>query len=111
MNVENHPQIELRPSAIHGQKACIVGTRISVQDIYVWHELMGKSPDQIVLEYPHLTLTQIHAALAFYFENAEQIRQQVQRGRDEAERIRQSNSSVLSAKLAELGGDAAPVSS
>ena len=68
--------IEMRPSAIHGQKACIAGTRISVQDIYVWHELMGKSPDQIASEYPFLTLAQVHSALAYYYDNAEEIREQ-----------------------------------
>ena len=78
--------IELRPSAIHGQKACIADTRISVQDVYVWHELMGKTPDQIVLEYPFLSLAQVHAALAYFHDHAEEIRAQVKRGREEAER-------------------------
>ncbi len=66
--------IEMRPSAIHGQKACIAGTRISVQDIYVWHELMGKSPDGIVAEYPFLTLAQVHAALAYFYDHPDEIR-------------------------------------
>jgi uncharacterized protein (DUF433 family) len=73
------------PSAIHGQKACIAGTRISVQDIYVWHELMGKSPDQIVVEYPFLNLAQVHSALAYYYDNADEIRKQVEQGREEAQ--------------------------
>lgn len=94
--------IELRPSAIHGQKACIAGTRISVQDIYVWHELMGKSPDQIVAEYPFLSLAQVHSALAYYYDHAEEIRQQVKRGREEAERIKAANPSKLAAKRTEL---------
>jgi uncharacterized protein (DUF433 family) len=80
--------IEMRPSAIHGQKACIAGTRLSVEDIYIWHELMGKSPDEIVSEYPFLSLAQVHSALAYYYDHAEQIREQVKRGRAEAERIK-----------------------
>lgn len=92
--------IELRPSAIHGQKACVAGTRISVQDIYVWHELMGKSPDQIVAEYSFLSLAQVHSALAYYYDHAEEIRQQVERGREEAERIRVENPAKLPLKLA-----------
>ena len=32
------------PSALHGEKAVIAGTRIRAQDIYVWHELQGESP-------------------------------------------------------------------
>jgi uncharacterized protein (DUF433 family) len=103
--------IEIRPSAIHGQKACIVGTRISVQDIYVWHELMGKSPDQIVLEYQFLTLAQVHSALAYYYDHADEIREQVKRGRDEAEKIKHSNPSKLAAKLANTDANGDSVSS
>jgi len=103
--------IELRPSAIHGQKACIAGTRISVQDIYVWHELMGKSPDQIVLEYPFLTMAQVHSALAYYYEHADEIRQQVKQGRDEAERIKAANPSKLPINLADMDGNGDSVSS
>jgi uncharacterized protein (DUF433 family) len=83
--------IEMRPSAIHGEKACIAGTRISVEDIYVWHELMGKTPDQIVAEYPFLSLAQVHSALAFYYDHADEIRQQASRGREEAQRIKAAN--------------------
>ena len=34
---------------ICGGKPCIAGTRIRVQDIYVWHELQSQSVDEIVL--------------------------------------------------------------
>ena len=101
----------MRPSAIHGQKACIAGTRISVQDIYVWHELMGKSPDQIVSEYPFLTLSQVHSALAYYYDNADEIREQVKRGREESERIKAVNPTKLSAKLADMDANGDSVSS
>jgi uncharacterized protein (DUF433 family) len=94
--------IEMRPSAIHGQKACIAGTRISVQDVYVWHELMGKTPDQIVAEYPFLSLAQVHSALAYYFDHADVIRQQVKRGREEADRIKAANPPQLPNKLADM---------
>ncbi len=103
--------IEMRPSAIHGQKACIAGTRISVQDVYVWHELMGKSPDQIVSEYPFLSLAQVHSALAYYYDNAEDIRARVKAGREEAERIKAANPSKLSAKIADLSANGDSVSS
>jgi uncharacterized protein (DUF433 family) len=95
--------IEMRPSAIHGEKACIVGTRIGVRDVYVWHELMGKSPDQIVSEYPFLSLAQVHAALAYFYDHADEIREQVRVGRAEAERIRAANPSKLTGKINALG--------
>ncbi|MEX2092759.1 MAG: DUF433 domain-containing protein [Pirellulales bacterium] len=103
--------IEIRPSAIHGQKACIAGTRISVQDIYVWHELVGMTPDQIVSEHPFLSLTQVHAALAYYFEHTDEIRRQVKAGADEAERIKAANPPRLSAKIADINANGDSVSS
>jgi uncharacterized protein (DUF433 family) len=103
--------IEMRPSAIHGEKASIAGTRISVQDVYVWHELMDKSPDQIVAEYPFLTLAQVHSALAYYYDHPEEIREQVRRGREEADRIKADNPPKLAAKLADMDANGDPLSS
>jgi uncharacterized protein (DUF433 family) len=103
--------IELRPSAIHGQKACIADTRISVQDVYVWHELMGKTPDQIVSEYPFLSLAQVHAALAYYYDHAEEIREQVKLGREEAERTKAANPPKLPGKVAGMDANGDSVSS
>jgi len=34
---------------------------------------MGLAPEDIALEYPHLTLAQVHAALAYYHANREEI--------------------------------------
>ena len=39
----------------------------------IWHERMGMSPDEIVSEYPSITLAEVHAALAYYYENRERI--------------------------------------
>jgi uncharacterized protein (DUF433 family) len=72
--------VESRPG-VCGGKPCIVGTRIRVQDIYIWHELEGKTPDAIASDFPQLTLADIHAALAYYWDNREEIDRQM----DEAE--------------------------
>jgi hypothetical protein len=37
-----------------------------------WYK-MGLAPEEIALEYPHLTLAQVHAALAYYHANREEI--------------------------------------
>ncbi|MCE7934412.1 MAG: DUF433 domain-containing protein [Chlorobi bacterium CHB2] len=60
-------------AGIVGGKARIAGHRIRVMDIVIWHERQGLSPDQIVDLFPELTLADIHAALAYYFDNREQI--------------------------------------
>jgi uncharacterized protein (DUF433 family) len=58
--------IESRPDKCGG-KPCIAGTRIRVWDIYVLHERLGKTPDEILTDYPELTLADIYTALAYYF--------------------------------------------
>jgi uncharacterized protein (DUF433 family) len=54
--------IEITPG-ICGGKPRIAGHRIRVQDIVVWHEQMGMSPDEILYHYPSITLSDIYAAL------------------------------------------------
>ena len=56
-----------------GGRACIAGHRIRVMDVVVWHEMRGYSPDEIVGMFPGVTLADVHAALAYYFENREEI--------------------------------------
>jgi uncharacterized protein (DUF433 family) len=79
--------IAMLPSAIHGEKAVVAGTRIRVQDIYVWHELQGKSPREIVAEFPHLTVADVHAAMTYYWDNEELIQEQMRRAEEVAEEI------------------------
>jgi len=54
-------------------KARIAGSRIRVMDIVVWHEHQKKSPDEIIASFPQLTHAEIHAAMAYYFDNREEI--------------------------------------
>jgi uncharacterized protein (DUF433 family) len=56
-----------------GGRPRIDGHRITVEDVAIWHERTGMSPDEIVSAYPSLTLSDVHAALAYYFENRERI--------------------------------------
>lgn len=56
-----------------GGQARIAGTRIKVKHIYVWVERMGMAPAQVVAEYPHLTMAQVHAALAYYWSHRDEI--------------------------------------
>jgi uncharacterized protein (DUF433 family) len=47
-----------------GGKPRINGTRVRVKDIVLGHERMAMSPEEIVSEWPHLTLGDVFAALA-----------------------------------------------
>jgi uncharacterized protein (DUF433 family) len=53
---------------ICGGRPRIAGTGVSVRRIVRWYQL-GKSPDEIQSEIPHLSLAQVHAALAYYHAN------------------------------------------
>lgn len=56
-----------------GGRPRIDGHRITVEDVAIWHERMGMSPDEIVTAYPTLDLSKVYAALAYYWENRERI--------------------------------------
>lgn len=57
-----------------GGRPRIAGTRIRVQDVVVWTE-QGQSPDEIVVSFPHLSLADVYAALAYYHDNRSLIDQ------------------------------------
>ncbi len=53
----------------------IKGTRIRVQDIVALHEFHGMSADEVVDGYPHITLADVYAALAYCHDHREEIHQ------------------------------------
>ena len=73
--METVQHIEINPAKCGG-KPCIAGTRIRVWDIHVWHNLRGQSPEEIIAAFPQLTLADVHAALAYYFDHREDIQRQ-----------------------------------
>jgi uncharacterized protein (DUF433 family) len=56
-----------------GGKPYVMGHRIKVQHIAVWHERMGMTPDEIVVTYPSLSLPAVFAALAYYHSHRDEI--------------------------------------
>ena len=61
-----------RDPKVRGGRPKIAGTGLTVSRIAGWYK-MGMSPEEITLEYPHLTLAQVHAALAYYHVNRDEI--------------------------------------
>src|SRR5438270_11795698 len=57
-----------------GGKPCVTGTRIRVWDVGSLAQ-SGHSPDEILSHYPGLTLADVHAALAYYYDNRDEIEQ------------------------------------
>jgi len=82
-----------------GGKACIAGHRVRVLDVVVWHEHQGMRPDEIVSQFPTITLADVHAALAYYFDHIEEIQQEMREERAFVEECRRNNPSLLEPKL------------
>jgi uncharacterized protein (DUF433 family) len=89
--------IEITPG-IAGGKPRIAGHRITVQDIVIWHERMGRSVEEICSEYS-LTLAEVYAASAYYFDHQVEIDQSIEKQRDFVKELRQGALSVLEQKL------------
>jgi uncharacterized protein (DUF433 family) len=94
--LERH--VELVPGT-DGDKARIAGHRIWVQDVVIWHEKLGLTADEIASAYPTLTLADVYAALAYYFDHRQRIEEQIQADRDFAEDFRQGQPSLLREKV------------
>jgi uncharacterized protein (DUF433 family) len=94
--------IEVTPGVCGGRPR-IAGHRIRVQDIYVWHERMGKSPDEIVSDFPQLTLADVYAALAYFWDHRDEILEDVKRQDEFIEEMKTKHPSILREKLKQMG--------
>ena len=50
-------------------RAWIEDTNVKVMEVVLDHLAYGWSPDEIHFQHPHLSLAQIHSALAFYYDH------------------------------------------
>jgi len=85
--------------AICGGKACIAGHRVRVMDVAIWYEQMGMSPDEIVSQVPTIALSDVHAALAYYYDHIDEIREDIRRNDQIAEQFRAHYPSKLRERL------------
>jgi uncharacterized protein (DUF433 family) len=101
--------IESTPGVCGGRPR-IAGTRIRVQDIVIWHERLGYSPDEIVSRYPQLTLADLYAALTYYHDHRDEIEQYIQESDELAITLQRHIPSKLLQKLTarDAGADALP---
>jgi uncharacterized protein (DUF433 family) len=98
MSMPAEDRISKTPN-VCGGKTCIAGHRVRVLDIVVWHEHQGMTPDEIVSHVPTITLADVYAALAYYFDHMEEIQREMRAERTFVEEFRRGNSSPLEAKL------------
>jgi uncharacterized protein (DUF433 family) len=57
----------------------IAGANMKVVELVLDHKAYGWSPEELHLQHPHLSLGQIHSALAYYWDHQEEIEQDIKR--------------------------------
>lgn len=71
MQVVDTGHIVIDPDVLGG-KPHIAGHRIAVSHVAVWTTYHGMSPSEIAAQV-HLTLGEVHAALAYYYDHKDEI--------------------------------------
>ena len=85
--------------------AWISGTKVKVIEVALDKLAHGSSPEEMHFQYPHLSLAQIHAALAYYYEHQTELDAEIQRRWQEANELAaQEAVSPLQQRLRELRG-------
>jgi len=87
-----------------GGEPHILGRRIKVRDVAVWHDRLGMNADQIASEYD-LDLSQIYAALTYYFDNREQIDKSIRESEAFIVELEKRETSTIQQKINGLRGD------
>jgi uncharacterized protein (DUF433 family) len=99
MSTVAHPYVETTPDG----HARIRGTGFKVR-ILAEEYVHGMAPADLLEAHPHLSLSQIHGALAYYYEHKEKFDREIQELREFAEQMRaDQGESLLAKKLRELG--------
>lgn len=78
----------IRTPEIREGRPRIAGTGVTVRRIVGWYKL-GLTPEEIVVEVPHLTLAQVYAALAYYHANRDEIERDITEEEAIAEQLAQ----------------------
>ena len=70
--------------------ARVAGSRTKVVQIVLDKNAHGWSPEEIQSQYPHLSLADIHAAMAFYYDHQAELDAQIAMDKGDYESLRDS---------------------
>jgi uncharacterized protein (DUF433 family) len=108
-NIQSLPRVSIEHIEVDERgRARVAGHRIEVPHIVVLH---GYSAEQLQTEaYSHLSLAQIHASLAYYYDHQAEIDRQIMEEQefDELLRQRQQNDPEFQARIAIINARAIP---
>jgi len=84
--------------------AWIDNTKIKVIEVVLDKLAHGSSPEEIHFQYPHLSLAQIHAAFAYYYDHQAELEAEIHRRWEEVNTLAaQEGESPLRKRLRLLG--------
>jgi uncharacterized protein (DUF433 family) len=78
-----------------GGKPHILGHRIKVKHVAIWYERMGMSPVEIVEQHPTISIAQVHAALAYYYDHQDDIKGEIAEEEWAYEELKSKQPSIL----------------
>jgi len=82
----------------------VAGTTMKVVELVMAQKAYGWSPEELHFQHPYLTMSQIHSALAYYWEHKEVLDADIAHRSQFAEKSRQEDGlSPLAARLRTLG--------
>jgi len=68
----------------------IAGTTIKVIELVLDHLAYGWSPEELHFQHPHLTMGQIHSALAYYWDHKAELDQDIERRLQFVDQVQQT---------------------
>jgi uncharacterized protein (DUF433 family) len=82
----------------------IAGTTMKVIELVTGYLAHGWSPEELHFQHPYLTMSQIHSALAYYWDHQAELDTDIQRREQYAEQLKQqTGESPLAKKLRAQG--------
>ena len=72
------------------QVPTIAGTTMKVVELVLAHLAYGWSPEELHFQFPHLTLGQVHSALAYYWDHRQEMDRDIESRLKRADQLRQS---------------------
>ncbi len=67
--------------------AWIDDTKVKVIEVVIDKIVHGSSPEEMHFQYPHLSLAQIHAALAYYYDHQAELESEIKLRRQGADKL------------------------
>lgn len=92
----HYPYVELDAAGV----PVLTGTTMKVAELVMAQRAHGWSPEEIHFQHPYLSLSQIHSALAYYWDHRSEIDRDIERRSQFAEQARrEAGPSALAEKL------------